>query len=108
MAQQTLKKKTQASAPSKDGKAGKREIFPLDPINFVMIGACILLIVIGFALMAGSPNTGSTFNYDIFSTRRTVVGPTIALLGFVLMIFAIIFKKKDKKGGENSADHNAE
>ena len=29
---------------------------------------------------------------DIFSTRRIVVGPTIAFLGFLLMAFAIIVK----------------
>ena len=49
----------------------------------------------------------SNFNYDIFSTRRTVVGPTIALLGFVLMIVAIMYKKKDKTPHDPSSQHEA-
>ncbi len=67
--------------------------------NFVMMGACLLLIVVGFFLMAGSANEGDTFNYDVFSSTRTVVGPMIALAGFVLMAFAIIYKKKNNNVG---------
>ena len=45
--------------------------------------------------MTGSANDGATFNNAIFESRRTVVGPMIALAGFVLMAFAILYKKKD-------------
>ena len=69
--------------------------FPLETINFMLIAGCVLLIVIGFALMTGSANTGSTWNEDIFNARRTVVGPMVALSGFVLMIFAIMYQKKN-------------
>ena len=63
------------------------------PLNFVCMAVCIALIVIGFALMAGPGSSEATgFNPDIFSTRRIVVGPTIAFLGFLLMAFAIIVK----------------
>ena len=95
MAQET---KTNTPAKVSIQESNKKgNSFPLDKINFIMIAACIVLIVIGLALMGGSSNTGTTFNEDIFNTRRTVVGPTITLAGFVLMIFAIIFKKKNKK-----------
>lgn len=67
---------------------------PLGKINFILVAVCLLLIVVGFALMGGSANEGDTFNYDIFNSTRTVVGPFIAFAGFVLMAFAIIFKKK--------------
>ena len=56
--------------------------------------------IIGFALMAGPGSTvEGGFNPDIFSTRRIVVGPTIAFLGFLAMAFAIVYspKKKDRK-----------
>ncbi len=60
-------------------------------INYILMAGCVALIVIGFLLMSGpgSSVTGG-FNPDIFSTRRIVVGPTIAFLGFLLMAFAII------------------
>lgn len=96
MAQET-KKTIPADVKNRESNQ-KQKSFPLDKVNFMMIAVCILLIVIGLALMGGSSNVGTTFNEDIFSPRRTVVGPTIALAGFVLMIFAVIYKKKD---GEN-------
>jgi hypothetical protein len=46
--------------------------------------------------MVGEPSGATEFNQDIFSTRRTVVGPMIALLGFFLMIPAILCKPKNK------------
>ena len=68
--------------------------FPLTRINFVLMAICGAMILIGFLLMLGSSNHLDGFNADIFSTRRIIVGPTIAFLGFVGMAFAIIFKKK--------------
>ena len=68
--------------------------FPLTRINFVLMAICGAMILIGFLLMLGSSNQLEEFNADIFSTRRIIVGPTIAFLGFVGMAFAIIFKKK--------------
>jgi hypothetical protein len=40
--------------------------------------------------MLGGSSTVEEFNPDIFSTRRIVVGPCIAFLGFVAMAVAII------------------
>ena len=56
--------------------------------------------MLGFYLMTGSANTGSTWNEDVFNSTRTVVGPMVALAGFTLMIFAIIFKKKNRNESE--------
>ena len=61
-------------------------------INYYLMGGCILLIITGFLLMSGGGSSTDSFNPDIFSTRRIVVGPTIAFLGFLLMAFAIIYK----------------
>ena len=75
--------------------AKSKEVMPLGKINYILIAACVLLIMLGFYLMTGSANTGSTWNEDVFNSTRTVVGPMVALAGFTLMIFAIIFKKKN-------------
>ena len=57
----------------------------------------VVLIIIGFALMAGpGSSVENGFNPDIFSTRRIVVGPTIAFLGFLSMAFAIVYSPKKK------------
>ncbi|MDE6277872.1 MAG: DUF3098 domain-containing protein [Muribaculaceae bacterium] len=64
---------------------------PLGRKNFIAMGIAGAMIVAGFLLMLGSGNgTDGTFNPDIFSTRRIVVGPLIAFAGFVGMAVAII------------------
>lgn len=66
-------------------------------INYYMMGGCLALIIIGFALMSGGGSAdGVTFNPDVFSTRRLVVGPALAFFGFLFMAFAIIWKPKKK------------
>ena len=87
-----------------ENKRGDKVIYPLTKLNFILMGVCLLLIIIGFCLMVGSANTGDTFNKDLFETRRVTTGPIIAFLGFVLMAFAIIYRKKDK----NTADDNTD
>lgn len=69
---------------------------PLQRINFILMACSGALIVIGFLLMLGPSSTQDTFEPDIFSTRRIVVGPTLAFLGFLSMAFAIIYKPRKK------------
>lgn len=75
-----------------------RPLLPLTRVNFIAMAVSAVVIIIGFLLMLG-PGSGvnGEFNPDIFSTRRVVVGPTIAFLGFVAMGIAIIYKPKNKK-----------
>lgn len=67
--------------------------------NFILIAVAVVIIIAGFALMAGgaSPD-GVTFNPEIFSTRRIVVAPVVTLVGFGLVIVGIL--KKSKKTEE--------
>ena len=94
-------KTTKIPAPGADaGDRLEREPqtqMPLGRINFILMAAAAALIIGGFLLMTGAPSTADTFNPDIFSTRRIVVGPTIAFLGFVAMGVAIIYKGRCKK-----------
>ncbi|MGN0219214.1 MAG: DUF3098 domain-containing protein [Muribaculaceae bacterium] len=70
---------------------------PLTRVNFIAMAVAGVMIVVGFLLMLGAPSTADEFNLDIFSTRRIVVGPCIAFIGFVAMAVAIIIRPKDKK-----------
>ena len=67
--------------------------YNLPKINLILIAVSFLIIVIGLALMVGEPS-GAPYNPDILSVRRIHVGPMMALFGFVMMIGAILFKKK--------------
>ncbi|MBR3647930.1 MAG: DUF3098 domain-containing protein [Paludibacteraceae bacterium] len=71
--------------------------YNLPKLNLILIAVSFIIIVVGFALMVGEPSGATEYNPDIFSTRRITVGPMIALFGFVMMIAAILFKKKDKE-----------
>ena len=75
-------------------KTDQQPTLPLTKVNYIMMAACLLLIVVGMYLMAGSPNEGDTFNYHIFDASRVTVGPLLALAGFVLMAPAILYRKK--------------
>lgn len=79
---------------------------PFTKVNYIMMAVCVALIVIGFMLMSGGGDSNATtFDPEIFSTRRIVVGPTITFLGFLCMAFAIIWtpkKKSDKAKKDNT------
>lgn len=70
--------------------------YNLPKVNLILIAVAFAIIVLGFALMIGAPSGETEYNPDIFSTRRITVGPMTALFGFVMMIFAILFKTKKK------------
>lgn len=78
--------------------------FPLARRNFIFMTAAGLLIVIGFLLMLGGGSSPEKFNPDIFSTRRIIIGPTLAFLGFVAMGIAIIVKPAKKADAGNGTD----
>ena len=67
---------------------------PLQKANFVAMAIAGAVIVAGFILMLGGSSSQVAFNPDIFSTRRIVVGPCMAFLGFVGMAAAIIIDPK--------------
>ncbi len=64
-------------------------------MNFILLGVGMLLVVIGFILMAGGSSSNEAYNPDIFSARRIKVAPMVCLLGFVSMIYAVVHKPKD-------------
>ena len=70
--------------------------FNIPKINGILIAISVVIIVLGFALMAGEPSGATAYNPDIFSFRRITVGPMISLLGFIMMIVAIFFKPRKK------------
>ncbi len=79
---------------------------PFSRINYYMMAGCLALIVIGFLLMSGGGSTvEGGFNPEIFSTRRIIVGPAFAFLGFLLMAFAIIYTPSSRRKEIKEADN---
>ena len=72
--------------------------FALGRKNFVLLAIAIVIIIIGFCLMAGGTTTEeSGFNPAIFNARRIVIAPIVTTLGFVLVVWAVLLKSKDKE-----------
>ena len=71
-----------------------KENFALGRINFILIAVGVVIIIAGLLLMTGPSSTETHFEPDIFSTRRIVVAPLVCFVGFVFMIFAIMFRGK--------------
>ena len=74
-----------------------KEKFALDKTNFILIAIGVAIIITGLLLMKGPSSTETYFEPDIFSTRRIVVAPIVCFVGFVFMIFAIMFRPKNRK-----------
>ena len=66
----------------------------MDKINYILIAVGVIIIIAGLLLMTGPSSTETHFEPDIFSTRRIVVAPLVCFVGFVFMIFAIMFRGK--------------
>lgn len=102
-----MAKKPFSTSPAADaGQSIERELpsqFPLTRVNFIMMIISGVMIVLGFCLMLGGSTTTEAFNPDIFSTRRIVVGPTIAFLGFVAMAVAIVWRPRSTRDNSENA-----
>ena len=70
--------------------------FAFDKVNYILLAVSMVVVVIGFLLMVGPNSSETAFEPDIFSVRRIKVAPVVCLAGFVMMIYAVVRKPKDK------------
>lgn len=79
---------------------------PFVRLNFIIMAVSAALIVLGFILIAGGATSDGSFNPDVFSTRRIVIGPTMAFIGFIGIGVAIMWparRSKKDSASENTA-----
>ena len=65
--------------------------------KYVLLAIGMVVVVVGFLLMSGSGSTETAYDPDIFSARRIKVAPLVCLAGFVSMIYAVIYRPKNKE-----------
>lgn len=70
--------------------------FAFKRINFILLAISMAIVVIGFLLMSGPGSTETEFNPEIFSDRRIKLAPVVCLVGFLMMIVAVMYKPKAK------------
>ena len=68
--------------------------FAFSKINYILLTAGFIIIVVGFILMSGDATTEAAFCPDIFSTVRIKVAPMVCLFGFLFEIVAILWPAK--------------
>ena len=75
-------------------------------MNFILLAAGMVVVIIGFILMSGGGTEDGSFNPEIFNATRIKVAPAVCFIGFVSMIYAIIRKPKDAvEAGDASNDN---
>jgi hypothetical protein len=68
--------------------------FAFGRMNFILLAISMVIVIIGFILMAGSGSSTEAYNPEIFSAQRIKVAPLVCLFGFVSMIYAVVHKSK--------------
>jgi hypothetical protein len=72
--------------------------------NYYILGAGLLLLIIGYFLMSGGAATSADeFNAEeLFSDRRITVAPIVVLIGYVVIGVAIMYRDKSETGIKKS------
>lgn len=63
-------------------------------INYIVLVAGALIMLLGYYLMAGNGSDENQFNPEIFSDMRIKVAPIVCVLGFLVMGAGIMIKSK--------------
>lgn len=91
---QPVKKPVTISKKSNQESADIDFAFGKENYRIMLLG--IVVILIGFALMAGgSPDDPTKFSNEIFNARRITIAPIVVLAGFIIEVWAIVKKAKD-------------
>ena len=85
------------SINKKNVKQGSSDVeFAIGKENFKYIAIGVVILIIGFLLMAGGKSDDpNVFNPEIFSFRRITLAPIVVVGGFMFIIWAIMKKPKE-------------
>lgn len=77
----------------------KREFaFVFNKINYIIMIAGIVLLALGYILLAGGGSDDpNVFNPEMFNGRRLYLAPILIILGLIVEILAIMYRGKDSE-----------
>lgn len=89
-------KTTTSKRPAVNDLSEKR--FPFTKENYILMLIGIAILILGYALMVGgkSPNPDEFFPNQVYSWRRITLAPIVVIIGFIVEVFAIMRKPKEK------------
>ena len=86
------KKVIKADESTKKGFA-----FAFDKTNYILMGAGLLVLLLGYILLSGGGSDDpNVFNNAMFDTRRLVIAPILITIGLVTEVIAIMRKPKQQ------------
>ena len=83
----------------KNNEDSKREFaFVFNKINYIIMIAGIVLLALGYILLAGGGSDDpNVFNPEMFNGRRLYLAPILIILGLIVEIVAIMYRGKDRE-----------
>ncbi len=95
ISKQRIRKDIMVKKVEKDTKEQMGFVF--GPMNYRLLIIGLVVIILGFILMAGGKSDDpNVFNPEVFSIRRITIAPIVVLAGFIIEGFAIMWKPKKK------------
>ena len=95
----TMKNKKENAVGTSSAKPQEKGDFSFvfGKLNYILLIAGVVLLALGYIMLCGGGSEDpNVFNDAMFDTRRLVVAPVCILAGFVVEIFAIMVKPKEK------------
>ena len=79
----------------KKSEGDKSKKFALGKQNYILMGVGIVVVIVGFLLMSGGGSEDpAEWSEELFSSRRITLAPFMVIIGYVIVIFAIMRKPK--------------
>lgn len=73
--------------------------------NLVILLVSVLLIVLGYILMAGGKSEdGVSFDPEVFNSMRIGVAPVVLTLGYVGILVAVLWRGKKSQSSERGEE----
>ncbi len=73
----------------------KNDYIPFHKENYLFLIIGVVLVIVGFLLMAGGGNENpEVYSEDVFSTRRITIAPIVVLSGLAVVMIGIFRKTK--------------
>ena len=65
-------------------------------MNFILLAIGVFIVIVGLILMSGGGSSDAAYDPSIFDARHIKVAPVVTFIGFISIIFAIMYKPSDK------------
>ncbi|MDD2413109.1 MAG: DUF3098 domain-containing protein [Bacteroidales bacterium] len=89
-------KKPPVASSKKNIKEEGQHTFLFTRTNYIIMIVGIVFIALGYILMIGGGSKDpNVFSEEIFNTQRLTVAPILLIIGFIIEIFAIMYRKKE-------------